>query len=124
MSGSSDGETKTAFTFEINCARILDADGTLVAPLADNAQDCKTLTGLHKDRVLTRAFDAKAISLQRTGHLGKEASCGPFQAASDPSATAPFPDLRPSCCEGRRGGTLLRRHRRRPGKARMKSRAT
>lgn len=67
-------ESKSVATFEIDFTRLMDADGSLCGPLPDFAQDPATLTGFYRDMVLTRAFDAKAIALQRTGRLGTYAS--------------------------------------------------
>lgn len=50
--------------------RYLEPDGTPVQDLPDFAQDRDTLVGLYSEMVKTRAFDAKAIALQRTGRLG------------------------------------------------------
>ncbi|MFQ5939927.1 MAG: pyruvate dehydrogenase (acetyl-transferring) E1 component subunit alpha, partial [Alphaproteobacteria bacterium] len=61
-------------TFEVCFTRFMDADGGLCGPLPDFAQVPETLVGLYRDMVLTRAFDAKAIALQRTGRLGTYAS--------------------------------------------------
>ncbi len=57
-------------SFTINKYGILDAKGRLTQPLPDFAADPAALIGLYKAMVLTRAFDAKAVSLQRTGRLG------------------------------------------------------
>ncbi len=48
----------------------LAPDGTLLRPLPDFASDIPTLLALYRGMVLTRAFDLKAVSLQRTGRLG------------------------------------------------------
>ena len=60
--------------FEIHYTRFLDADGRAVAPLPPFAEDAETLKSLYRWMVLTRAFDAKAVALQRTGRLGTFAS--------------------------------------------------
>ena len=54
--------------------RVLDADGTLVGPLPSFARDLGELEKLYRAMVLTRAFDTKAIAMQRTGRLGTYAS--------------------------------------------------
>src|SRR5438132_6774305 len=48
----------------------LAPDGTVLRPLPDFASDIPKLLGLYRGMVLTRAFDLKAVSLQRTGRLG------------------------------------------------------
>ncbi len=52
----------------------LDAAGGVVRELPDFARDPDTLRALYSAMVRTRAFDAKAIALQRTGRLGTYAS--------------------------------------------------
>jgi 2-oxoisovalerate dehydrogenase E1 component alpha subunit len=61
--------------FEIGYRRFLDADGTLVEPLPEFARAPQALVSLYRGMVLARAFDEKAIALQRTGRLGTYASC-------------------------------------------------
>jgi pyruvate dehydrogenase E1 component alpha subunit len=58
----------------VPCTRFLDADGAVCAPLPDFARETDALVALYRDMVLTRVFDAKAVSLQRTGRLGTYAS--------------------------------------------------
>jgi pyruvate dehydrogenase E1 component alpha subunit len=60
--------------YGISSTRILGKDGEVVAALPAFAEDPEELTGLYRAMVLTRAFDAKAIALQRTGRLGTYAS--------------------------------------------------
>lgn len=52
----------------------LDAEGTTVRDLPDWACDSETVVALYSAMVRARTFDAKAISLQRTGRLGTYAS--------------------------------------------------
>ena len=61
-------------TFSIEQTRYLDSDGQVTQALPAFAQDPETLIDLYKGMVLTRTFDAKAVSLQRTGRLGTYAS--------------------------------------------------
>src|SRR5262252_8409860 len=56
--------------FEIRYSRFLDPKGNAVRPLPDFAADRAELVALYRAMVLARAFDAKAIALQRTGRLG------------------------------------------------------
>jgi pyruvate dehydrogenase E1 component alpha subunit len=60
--------------FEIEFTRLIDADGRPVAELPALATDRARVVELYRWMVLTRAFDAKAIALQRTGRLGTYAS--------------------------------------------------
>ncbi len=56
--------------FEVRRRSYLAPDGTVLRPLPDFASDIPTLLVLYRGMVLTRAFDLKAVSLQRTGRLG------------------------------------------------------
>lgn len=59
---------------EIELTRMLDADGHLLTELPSFARDYKALKDAYRAMILTRTFDAKAVSLQRTGRLGTYAS--------------------------------------------------
>lgn len=61
-------------SFEIECTAFLAADGQTLGDLPDFAGDGETVTGLYRAMVRARAFDTKAIALQRTGRLGTYAS--------------------------------------------------
>jgi hypothetical protein len=63
-----------AAKFMVSPTCIIDPPGNTVRELPEFAHDTKTRTSLHRAMVLTRAFDAKAIALQRTGRLGTYAS--------------------------------------------------
>jgi pyruvate dehydrogenase E1 component alpha subunit len=60
----------TVARFEICYSRFLDPKGNAVRPLPDFAGDRAALVRLYRAMVLARAFDAKAVALQRTGRLG------------------------------------------------------
>ena len=60
----------TVARFEIRYSRFLDPKGNAVRPLPEFAADRAELVALYRAMVLARAFDAKAIALQRTGRLG------------------------------------------------------
>ena len=60
--------------FEIHHSRFLDEHGKAVEGLPAFARDPANLVGLYRWMVLMRAYDAKAIALQRTGQLGTFAS--------------------------------------------------
>jgi 2-oxoisovalerate dehydrogenase E1 component alpha subunit len=64
----------TTVDYKPSLSRILDPNGKPVAPLPNFARDADQLTSLYRAMILTRAFDAKAIALQRTGRLGTYAS--------------------------------------------------
>jgi 2-oxoisovalerate dehydrogenase E1 component alpha subunit len=56
--------------FEVRRRSYLAPDGSVLRPLPAFASDIATLLALYRGMVLTRAFDLKAVSLQRTGRLG------------------------------------------------------
>src|SRR5512134_1620430 len=60
--------------FEIHYSQFLDPHGNAVAPLPAFARAPDALVGLYRWMVLMRAYDAKAIALQRTGQIGTFAS--------------------------------------------------
>ena len=66
----------TVATFDIEYMQYLGPDGTPVRDdLPDFATDGKTLVELFRQMLFVRAFDTKAVALQRTGKLGTYASC-------------------------------------------------
>lgn len=60
--------------FSVDFIRFLDASGTPAQPLPDYLAGADSLTPMYRLMALTRALDAKAIALQRTGQLGTYAS--------------------------------------------------
>jgi 2-oxoisovalerate dehydrogenase E1 component subunit alpha len=97
-----------AAQFTIPTSRLLDPAGKPVAPLPAFAKDTAELVSLYRSMVLTRAFDAKAITLQRTGRLGTYASSLGQEAVGVGVAAAMRPEdvLLPSF---REHGAQLRR---------------
>src|SRR6266446_3408264 len=74
--------------FEIRYSRFLDPKGNALRPLPDFAAGPAELVALYRGMVLARAFDAKAVALQRTGRpgtfpsaLGREAVAVGFAGA-------------------------------------------
>jgi pyruvate dehydrogenase E1 component alpha subunit len=66
----------TVASFEIEYLQYLGPDGQLVRDdLPEFARDGKTVLELFREMQKVRAFDAKAVALQRTGKLGTYASC-------------------------------------------------
>lgn len=55
--------------------RFLDAEGRVLEPLPPLVRDSRALLSLYRLMVQIRAFDHKAIALQRTGQIGTYASC-------------------------------------------------
>ena len=64
-----------AARFEISYRTCIDQQGNLVGPLPAFAQDGEQLRQIYRVMVRARAFDAKAMNLQRTGKLGTYPSC-------------------------------------------------
>lgn len=69
----SPGITRVA-RFEIFCRRYLSPSGEALCELPEFCRDQAVLKDLYRQMVLTRAFDEKAVALQRTGRLGTYAS--------------------------------------------------
>src|SRR4029434_23205 len=84
--------------FEVHRRSYLAPDGTVLRPLPSFTSDIGVLLSLYRGMVLTRAFDLKAVSLQRTGRLGTYAvSLGQEAAAVGvPRARRPEDGLRAS----------------------------
>ncbi len=98
----------TVATFEIRHDRILGPDGKLEGEAPPFARDRDKLVALYRWMVLTRAFDAKAVALQRTGRLGTFASSIGQEAVNIGVADAMAPEdvLLPSFRE--HGAQLVR----------------
>jgi 2-oxoisovalerate dehydrogenase E1 component alpha subunit len=64
----------TVASFDIDYSQFLNVDGEAIATLPEFARDPKALIPLYRAMVSARAFDTKAIALQRTGKLGTFAS--------------------------------------------------
>src|SRR5712692_2243139 len=65
-----DEERPVIARFEVRRRSYLAPDGTVLRPLPNFASDSDILLSLYRGMVLTRTFDLKAVSLQRTGRLG------------------------------------------------------
>ncbi len=78
-------------SFRIERIQYLRADGTLAAPLPPWAEDGEELVRLYRAMVLTRAYDTKAVNLQRTGRLGTVASSLGQEAVAVGTAAAMRP---------------------------------
>lgn len=71
MSGSGTSkDSRTVASFEIQYTQYLDADGKAQGALPERARDARSLIRLYRGMVAVRAFDTKAVALQRTGQLG------------------------------------------------------
>ncbi len=83
-----DEATAVRAIFTIGYTNYLAADGHMVAPAPPSLVEPSVLIGLYRAMVLTRTFDAKAVSLQRTGRLGTFASSLGQEAVSVGVGTA------------------------------------
>jgi pyruvate dehydrogenase E1 component alpha subunit len=92
--------------FDVRRRSYLAPDGTVLRKVPEFAADIASLIALYRGMVLTRAFDLKAVSLQRTGRLGTYAVSLGQEAVSVGVASAMRPEdvLLPSY---RDNGTLL-----------------
>lgn len=66
---------KTVAEFEIAYHQFLDPAGGVTSPLPAFAEDRAELLRMYRLMTRVRAFDTKAVNLQRTGKLGTYASC-------------------------------------------------
>ena len=80
--------TVVTASFDIKCTRYLDEGGKPISTLPPDTRDPAILMALYRALVRTRAFDAKAIALQRTGRLGTYASSIGQEAVSVGVASA------------------------------------
>lgn len=79
--------------FEVHYSQFLDPHGRAVRePLPEFARDPAGLIPLYRWMVLMRAYDAKAIALQRTGQLGTFASLLGHEAVQAGIGSAMAPD--------------------------------
>ena len=62
--------TIKTYQYSVDYCQILNADGTLSEALPDRLKDSDIAIRAYRAMALGRAFDAKAIALQRTGQLG------------------------------------------------------
>jgi pyruvate dehydrogenase E1 component alpha subunit len=92
--------------FDVRRRGYLAPDGTVLRMPPDFATNISSLISLYRAMVLTRTFDLKAVSLQRTGRLGTYAVSLGQEAVSVGVASAMRPEdvLLPSY---RDNGTLL-----------------
>ncbi|WP_207001916.1 pyruvate dehydrogenase (acetyl-transferring) E1 component subunit alpha [Trinickia mobilis] len=102
----------TTASFHIGYTQYLGPDGEPVQPLPAFARDPAALVALYRAMVLTRAFDTKAVALQRTGKLGTFASSVGQEAIGVGVASAMqpgdvlFPSYRDHAAQLLRGVTM------------------
>jgi pyruvate dehydrogenase E1 component alpha subunit len=78
--------------FSVHACAFLGEDGAALGPLPAWAEQRAELVALYRAMVLTRMFDARAISLQRTGRLGTYASSLGQEAVAVGTAAAMRPE--------------------------------
>src|SRR5205814_5747879 len=82
----------TVAHFEIGYTQFVDPQGEPTQPLPAFAREPATLIALYRAMVLARAFDAKAIAMQRTGKIGTFASALGQEAVGVGVASAMRPE--------------------------------
>jgi len=85
-------DRQVAARFEILFRSCLDADGRPHSSLPGFAEDGELLRRMYRMMVRARAFDAKAVNLQRTGKLGTYPSCLGHEATHVGIGAAMHPD--------------------------------
>ena len=78
--------------FEVRYSQFLDPQGNVVAPLPEFSRSPQNLVALYRWMVLMRAYDAKAIALQRTGQINTFASLLGHEAVNAGIGSAMAPD--------------------------------
>jgi len=105
--------TEPVVQFKVELTRYVAADGTALPPLPAFAEDRALLAGVYRAMVFVRAFDAKAVALQRTGRLGTYASSLGQEAVGTGAASAMraedvlLPSFRDQAAQLMRGVTPL-----------------
>src|SRR5215469_5957612 len=77
--------------FEVRRRAYLAPDGTILRDLPDFATDHNLVVAIYRGMALARAFDLKAVSLQRTGRLGTYATSLGQEAVAVGIASAMHP---------------------------------
>jgi pyruvate dehydrogenase E1 component alpha subunit len=72
---SNNSATHRIASFDVVHTQFIDAAGKAHGQLPGFASDAQQLRAMYKLMVITRAFDKKAVALQRTGQLGTYAAC-------------------------------------------------
>jgi 2-oxoisovalerate dehydrogenase E1 component alpha subunit len=85
-------DLKTVAEFEIQHHQFLDPQGRAIGALPEFTRNPSEMTKMYRLMTLVRAFDTKAINLQRTGKLGTYASCLGHEATHVGVGAAMRPD--------------------------------
>jgi 2-oxoisovalerate dehydrogenase E1 component alpha subunit len=91
-SGRADEQLQVIARFEVRHRSYLAPDGSIHRRLPAFASDTRLLVRLYRAMVLVRAFDLKAVALQRTGRLGTYAASLGQEAVSVGVASAMRPE--------------------------------
>jgi 2-oxoisovalerate dehydrogenase E1 component alpha subunit len=91
-SGRADEQLQVIARFEVRHRAYLAPDGSIHRRLPAFASDTRLLVRLYRAMVLVRAFDLKAVALQRTGRLGTYAASLGQEAVSVGVASAMRPE--------------------------------
>lgn len=83
---------KTVAEFQIQHHQFLDPQGRALCALPEFTRDAAEMVKMYRVMTLVRAFDTKAINLQRTGKLGTYASCLGHEATHVGVGAAMRPD--------------------------------
>ena len=75
MAGVQSGNETVVAEFRIRRRQFLEPSGKLVGESPAFAKDREIMISLYRGMMLTRAFDYKAIALQRTGQIGTYPAC-------------------------------------------------
>src|SRR5262249_56832718 len=78
--------------FEVHRRAYLAPDGAILRDLPDFGTDQNLIVAMYRGMALARAFDLKAVSLQRTGRLGTYATSLGQEAVSVGIASAIRPE--------------------------------
>lgn len=81
-----------AARFEVMYRQYLNAEGIMLETLPESCQSKDTLIDMYKTMCLVRAFDKKAIALQRTGKMGTYAPITGQEAISTAIGHAMHPE--------------------------------
>jgi 2-oxoisovalerate dehydrogenase E1 component alpha subunit len=87
-----DEELPVIARFEVRRRAYLATDGTVLRSLPQFTADAGAVVSLYRALVLARAFDLKAVSLQRTGRLGTYAAALGQEAVAVGVASAMLPE--------------------------------
>jgi 2-oxoisovalerate dehydrogenase E1 component alpha subunit len=86
------GETRVVARFEIPFTRCLGPDGDVIGTPPPIAREHERLSAFYREMVRLRAFDQRAVALQRTGQLGTYPSCLGQDAIGVGVGTALWPE--------------------------------